>query len=148
MFSKKPKSQGTSAAWRIAIWPTAAFAVGSALAFATMYLLIARDIQKRSDAWLSGEAETLNDVSGNTTHDDLYDRLVGEVAELASREVDGADESNGEHLTSVFFLETTSGEVDPIWVGPRFKEPFLAALKGAKLLPGIPANVQVEGWKK
>ncbi len=42
-----------SAAWRIAIWPTAAFAVGSALAFVIMYLLIARDIQKRSDAWLS-----------------------------------------------------------------------------------------------
>lgn len=137
-----------SAAWRIAIWPTAAFAVGSALAFVTMYLLIARDIQRRSDAWLSGEAETLNDVSGNTTRDDLYDRLVGEVAELASREVSDSDESNSEHPTSVFFLETTPGEIDPIWVGPGPREPFVAALRGAHLIVGVPASVQVEGWKK
>src|SRR5579862_3232231 len=80
MFSKKHKSQGVSAAWRIAIWPTAAFAVGIALAFAIMYFLIARDINQRSDAWLSGEAETLADVSANTPRDALYDRLVGEVA--------------------------------------------------------------------
>jgi signal transduction histidine kinase len=148
MFSKRHKSQGASAAWRIAIWPTAAFAVGSALAFLIMYLLIARDIQKRSDAWLSGEAETLNDVSGNTTRDALYDRLVGEVAELASREVVGADDSSGDHPTSVFFLETTPGEIDPIWVGPGPREPFIAALKGAQLAAGIPASVQVEGWNK
>lgn len=150
MFSKKPKSHGISAAWRIAIWPTAVFALGSALAFVIMYLLIANDIQKRSDAWLAGEAETLNDVSGNTARDNLYDRLVGEVAELASREVAGADDEDekGEHPTSVFFLETTPGEVDPIWVGPGPREPFVAAVKSAKLVPGVPASVQVEGWKK
>ena len=149
MFSRKPKSQGISAAWRIAVWPTAAFAVGSALAFVIMYLLIAHDIQKRSDAWLAGEADTLNDVSGNTTRDDLYDRLVGEVAELASREVAGADDDeHADHPTSVFFLETTPGEIDPIWVGPGPREPFVAALKGAQLIPGEPASVQVQGWQK
>src|ERR1700691_6032022 len=104
MFSKKHKSQGRSGAWRIAIWPTVAFAVGSAVAFTIMYFLIARDINQRSDAWLSGEAETLADVSANTPRDALYDRLVGEVAELASREVPDADDSNGQHQTSVFFL--------------------------------------------
>jgi hypothetical protein len=77
MFSKKRKSQGASAAWRIAMWPTAAFAVGSAVAFTIMYFLIAGDIKERSDAWLSGEAETLADVSANTPRDALYDRLVG-----------------------------------------------------------------------
>ena len=40
------------------------FALGSAVAFTIMYLLIAGDIRERSDAWLSGEAETLADVSG------------------------------------------------------------------------------------
>ena len=82
-----------------------------------MYVLIVRDINQRSDAWLSGEAETLADVSANTPRDALYDRLVGEVAELASREVPDADDSNGQHQTSVFFLQTQPGE-DPIWVGP------------------------------
>ena len=147
MFSKKPRTEGHSAAWRIAVWPTVAFAVGSALALAIMYLLIARDIRQRSDAWLSGEADTLNDVAGNTTHDEFYDRMVGEVAELASREVANGDEANGQHPTSVFFLQLTPGE-DAIWMGPTPKEPFVAALQGAKLVAGVPASLQVPGWKK
>ncbi len=89
-----------------------------------MYFLIARDINQRSDAWLSGEAETLADVSANTPRDALYDRLVGEVAELASREVPGADETNGQHPSSVFFLQTQQGQ-EPIWVGPTPKEKFI-----------------------
>ena len=147
MFSKKHKSQGRSAAWRIAIWPTVAFAVGSAVAFTIMYFLIAGDINQRSDAWLSGEAETLADVSANTPRDALYDRLVGEVAELASREVPDADDSNGQHQTSVFFLQTQTGE-DPIWVGPAPKEKFITAIQHAELVPGTPGNVQVPGWAK
>src|SRR5664280_1110962 len=98
MFLRKRKSQGRSAAWRIAIWPTVAFAI--------MYLLIARDIRERSDAWLSGEAEVLADVSENTPRDALYDRLVQEVAELASREVPDTSDAYGKHQSSVFFLKT------------------------------------------
>ena len=129
------------------MWPTVAFAVGSAVAFVIMYFLIARDINQRSDAWLSGEAETLADVSANTPRDALYDRLVGEVAELASREVPGADESNGQHQTSVFFLQNLPGE-GPIWVGPTPKEKFIDAIQHAELVPGVPGNVQVPGWEK
>jgi len=112
-----------------------------------MYLLIARDINQRSDAWLSGEAETLADVSANTPRDALYDRLVGEVAELASREVPDADDSNGQRQTSVFFLQTLPGE-EPIWVGPAPKEKFIDAIQHAELVPGTPGNVQVPGWEK
>src|ERR1017187_10652778 len=115
MFLRKAKSQGPSAAWRIAIWPTVAFAVGSAVAFAIMYLLIAGDVRDRSDAWLSGEAEVLADVAANTPRDALYDRLVEEVAELASREVPGANDSRGQHQSTVFFLQTQPGQ-EPIWV--------------------------------
>ena len=117
MFLNRAKSQGPSAAWRIAIWPTVAFALGSAVAFAIMYLLIAKDIRERSDAWLSGEAEVLADVSANTPRDALYDRLVGEVAELASREVPHTSDSRGDHQNSVFFLQKTPGQ-EAIWVGP------------------------------
>jgi signal transduction histidine kinase len=136
-----------SAAWRIAIWPAAAFALGSAVAFAIMYLLIARDINQRSDAWLSGEAGTLADVSAKTPRDALYDRLVGEVAELASREVPDADDSNGRHEPSVFFLQTQPGQ-EPIWVGPSPKERFINSIEHAELVPGVPGNVQVPGWEK
>jgi signal transduction histidine kinase len=147
MFSAKPSSHGRSAAWRIAIWPTVAFAAGSALAFIIMYLLIARDIRERSDAWLSGEAETLADVSANTPRDALYDRLVGEVAELASHEVTDADDSGGSNASSVFFLQTAPGQ-EPIWVGPNPKDRFIAAITDAQLGPGAPGDVQVQGWKK
>ena len=147
MFLRNPKSQGRSAAWRIAIWPTVVFALGSAIAFSAMYLLIAKDIRARSDAWLSGEAEVLADVSANTPRDAVYDRLVEEVAELASREVPGASDSGGQQQNSVFFLQTQPGQ-EPIWVGPNPKERFIQAIQGSRLVPGTPADVQVPGWKK
>src|SRR5271157_1345074 len=84
MSSKSRDFGRSSAAWRIAVWPTVAFAFGSAVAFTIMYLLIAGDIRHRSDEWLSGEAETLADVSANTPRDNVYQRLVQEVAELAT----------------------------------------------------------------
>ena len=146
MFSRKLSSQGHSAAWRIAIWPTVAFALGSAVAFAIMYLLIARDVRQRSDAWLSGEAETLADVAANTPQDNLYDRLVAEVAELASHEVSDDDDASGQHQ-SVFYLQTVPGD-KPIWVGPNPKEVLIPAIEKARLVPGEPGTVQVPGWKK
>lgn len=112
-----------------------------------MYLLIAGDIRERSDAWLSGEAETLADVSANTPSDALHDRLMGEVAELASREVPDASDSSGQHQSSVFFLQTEPGQ-EPIWVGPSPKEQFIPAIQQAQLTPGSPGDVQVQGWKK
>src|ERR1035438_6322206 len=147
MFLRKHKSQGSSAAWRIAIWPTVAFALGSAIAFAIMYLLIAKDIRQRSDAWLSGEADVLADVSANTPRDALYDRLVEEVAELASREVPGASDSRGQHQSTVFFLQTQPGQ-EPIWVGPNPKERLIQAVQSSQFAPGMPADVQMPGWKK
>ena len=146
MFLRKAKS-GPSAAWRIAIWPTVAFAVGSAVAFAIMYLLIAGDIRERSDAWLSGEAEVLADVSENTPRDALYDRLVQEVAELASREVPDTSDAYGKHQASVFFLKTEPGQ-EPIWVGPTPKGLFIPAVTSLRLVPGVPGDVRVQGWKK
>ncbi len=147
MFSRKRKPPGHSAAWRIAIWPTVAFAVGSAVAFAIMYFLVARDIRERSDAWLMGEAGTLADVSARTPRDALYDRLVEEVAELAAREVPNTQDAQGLHQAPVFFLQTEAGE-EPIWAGPSPKEQFIPAIESAELVPGEPGNVRVPGWKK
>ena len=147
MYSGKANSGGASAAWRIAIWPTVALAIGSAVAFSIMYLLIARDIRARSDAWLTGETEVLADVSENTPRDALYQRLVQEVAELASREVPDSSDASGQHQVSVFFLKTSPGQ-DPIWVGPTPREQFIFAVTATKLSATTPGDVHVDGWKK
>jgi len=145
MSSENRDSYRSTAAWRIASWPTVAFAIGSAIAFAIMYLLIARDIRQRSDEWLSGEAETLADVSANTPRDSLYKRLVQEVAELATHEV--APAGQGQQQNTVFFLHADPG-ASPIWVGPQPRGQFVEAIKGANLVPGIPASLKVPGWSK
>jgi signal transduction histidine kinase len=144
MSSENREVARSSAAWRIAGWPTVAFAIGSAVAFAIVYLIIARDIRQRSDEWLSGEAETLADVSANTPRDNLYERLVQEVAELATHEVAPSGEQR-QGQNTVFFLQTTPN-LEPIWVGPRPREPFMRAIEDAHLVPGTPASVKVAGW--
>src|SRR6202021_3131524 len=93
----------TTAAWRLSIWTTLAFAVGTGLAFSIVYFLVARIIQKRSDAWLRGEAETLAQVSTNTPRDHLYHRIMGEVAELGPRELPEERNDGGKSLKPVFF---------------------------------------------
>lgn len=144
MFSKIPRLHST-AAWRIAIWTTLAFAVGSTIAFAAVYVMVSQVIQERSDAWLSGEAEVLADVSRNTARDALYDRIVEEVAELASREVhDQLDEVG--HPNTVFFLQISPGQ-QPLWVGGGDREAFLKAINQTPLTTGVPADLSVSGWK-
>jgi signal transduction histidine kinase len=145
MFSKIPKLRST-AAWRISIWTTLAFAIGSAIAFAAVYVVVSKIIQERSDAWLSGEAEVLADVSRNTARDALYDRVVEEVAELASREVHDQIDEVGKHVNAVFFLQVTPGQ-QPLWVGSGDREAFLAAINRTALAIGVPGDVQVSGWK-
>jgi signal transduction histidine kinase len=135
----------STASWRISSWPTVAFAVGSAAAFAIVYLLVANDIERRTDAWLSGEAEVLANVSQNVPHDYLYDRMVEEVAELASREIPDRPKGRGPSRDRVFFVLTRNGQ-EPLYVGPNPKEVFLRALDGADLRPGIPQPVHVTGW--
>ena len=76
-----------SAAWRISLWATLAFACGTMVVFVFLHQFVAGDIQRRTDAWLTGEAGVLSDVAGRTPKGALYGRVVREVAELASREV-------------------------------------------------------------
>jgi signal transduction histidine kinase len=141
-----PKILRTTAAWRISIWTTLAFALGTGLAFAIVYLLVAQTIRDRSDAWLSGEAEVLAQVSSDTPRDHLYSRIVGEVAELATRELPDERNSRGQRLNSVFFLEDYfDGNESPLWVGPGSDDAFLKAIHGAKL-GQAPRSIRVEGW--
>lgn len=141
-----PKILRTTAAWRISIWSTLAFALGTALAFAIIYLLVAQTIRERSDAWLSGEAEVLAQVSADTPIDHLYSRIVGEVAELATRELPDERNSQGQRLNSVFFLaEHLDGNESPLWVGPGSNDAFLRAIQAANV-GHSPQSIRVEGW--
>jgi len=134
-----PKTLRTTAAWRISIWTTLAFALGTAVAFTIVYFLVAQGVRDRSDTWLSGEAEVLAQVSADTPTDHLYKRIVGEVAELATQEVPDERNARGERLNSVFFLaiDSTNKEA-PLWVGPDSKDAFVKAIQRAELAPGIP----------
>lgn len=82
MFSKVNEGERmtprmTSAAWRISLWATLAFACGTSLVFTGLHRFVAHDIQRRSDAWLAGEVEVLSDVAERTPKDRLYGRVVG-----------------------------------------------------------------------
>ena len=142
-----PRNLRTTAAWRISIWTTLAFALGTAVAFTIVYFLVAQGVRDRSDTWLSGEAEVLAQVSADTPTDHLYKRIVGEVAELATQEVPDERNARGERLNSVFFLaiDSTNKEA-PLWVGPDSKDAFVKAIQRAELAPGIPRSIFVEGW--
>jgi hypothetical protein len=105
MSSKTANPIMRSAAWRISLWATLAFAIGIMLVFVMLHRFVANDIQRRSDAWLTGEVAVLGDVAGRTPKDRLYGRVVREVAELASREVPNKLRSSSNENDSVFFLQ-------------------------------------------
>jgi signal transduction histidine kinase len=141
-----PKNLRSTAAWRISIWTTLAFALGTALAFLIVYFLVAQAIQERIDTWLSGEAEVLAQVSAGTPRDRLYTRIVGEVAELATREVPDERNSQGQRLAAAFFLEMDpSNPESSLWVGPGSKDAFVNAIQQARLVPGVPQFMRIEG---
>jgi signal transduction histidine kinase len=144
-----PKNLRATAAWRISIWTTLAFGLGTAVAFSIVYFLVAQGIRERSDTWLTGEAEVLAQVSADTPSDRLYKRVVREVAELATQEVPDERNARGERLNSVFFLVTDPGNSEsPLWVGPSSSDVFLKAIQQAKLVPGAPKSIAVEGWSQ
>ncbi len=144
-----PRNLRATAAWRISIWTTLAFALGTAGAFYIVYFLVAQGVRERSDTWLSGEAEVLVQVLADTPRDHLHKRIIGEVAELATREVPEERNARGERLNSVFFLATDPNNSEsPFWVGPSSKDVFVAAIQLAKLVPGTPKSIKVEGWRQ
>ena len=142
-----PRNLRTTAAWRISIWTTLAFALGTAGAFSIVYLLVAQGLRERSDTWLSGEAEVLAQVSADTPSDHLYSRIVSEVAELATQEVPDQRNARGERLNSVFFLASDpNNDEAPLWVGPGSKDAFIKAIRQANLVPGSLKSVTVDGY--
>jgi signal transduction histidine kinase len=135
-----------SAAWRISLWASLAFALGTLLVFVMLHQFVADDIQRRSDAWLSGEVEVLGDVAERTPKDRLYSRVVGEVAELASREVPNRQRGGDNENDAVFFLQAADSGPVKLWVGSGDGSANLAAIRAARTVSDVPFDLQVHGF--
>ncbi len=135
-----------SAAWRISLWATLAFACGTMLVFVFLHRFVADDIQRRSDAWLSGEVEVLGNVAEQTPRNALYDRVVGEIAELASEEIPNKLLSETSSNNSVFFLQTSGNGTPTLWVGVGTVAPFAQAIQKTRVPENRPADIRVEGF--
>jgi signal transduction histidine kinase len=144
---RKIKIRMRSAAWRISLWATLAFAFGTMVVFIFLHNFVASDIQRRSDAWLSGEVGVLSDVANRTPKNALYGRVVREVAELASREIPNKQGSSDGANDSVFFLQTTADGAPGLWVGAGDGSAELTAIRENKIAQDTPFSVQVKGRK-
>jgi signal transduction histidine kinase len=146
MSSRTGKPIIHSAAWRISLWATLAFACGTIVVFVFLHRFVADEIQRRNDAWLSGEVETIGDVAERTPKDALYGRVVGEVAELAGREVPDKLRSEGTSNDSVFFLQAGNDGSLKLWVGAGNGEDTLKAIQKSKMQPDQPMDLYVAGF--
>jgi signal transduction histidine kinase len=147
MSSKIAEPKIRSAAWQISLWATLAFACGTMLVFVFLHNFVAHDIQRRSDAWLSGELGVLGDVANRTPKDALYGRVVREVAELASREIPNKVRSSDGLNDSVFLLQTAADGSQALWVGAGDGSADLAAVRESKMSPDIPSDLRVKGFE-
>jgi signal transduction histidine kinase len=147
MFFGTNKLKGKTAAWRISLWSTLAFASGTMIVFVFLHNFVLHEIQRRSDSWLSGEVRVLADVAERTPKGRLYDRVVREVAELATKEVPNATEPNGDPNKSVFFIENGAVEGLKLWVGSGDSEPYLSAIRASSIKPDSPADIRIHGFR-
>ena len=150
MSSERSKTMNNpimqSAAWRVSLWATLAFAIGTMIVFAMLHNYVATDIQQRSDAWLAGEVEVLGDVAARTPKDRLYNRVVREVAELASREVPNKLRGSTTENDSVFFLQISQSGSPTLWAGSGDGRANVAAIQATKILPDVPHDLEVKGF--
>jgi signal transduction histidine kinase len=142
MYSTTTKS-GVTAAWRISLGSALVFALGTTIAFLLLHHYVAQEIQRRSDAWLTGEVSVLTDVAEKTPRGALYDRIVDEIAELATKEVPVGRGPVGDPSRAVFFLETDARNVLKLWVGPGDGGIFLRAIQQSHFTPSDPVNLHI-----
>lgn len=146
MSLKTDKPPLRSAAWRISFLATIAFACGTLVIFVFIHQFVSSDIQRRSDAWLSGEVGVLGDVAGRTPKNALYGRVVSEIAELAAREVPNKSASENNTNNSVFFLQTDAQGLPQLWVGTGDGKSSVEAIETTKFLPDKPTDVRISGF--
>jgi signal transduction histidine kinase len=146
MSLKTDKPVVHSAVWRISLWGTLAFALGTFVVSIFLHRFIAEDIERRTDAWLSGQVEVLGAVAERTPKDALYGRILGEVAELVRHEIPSKLRSERGSNDSVFFLQTGEDGSLKLWVGAGDGKQFLNAIHERKMPAGLPRDLHVNGF--
>ena len=144
MSSEMPRRGIRSAAWRISLWGTLAFAIGSLVIFIFLHRFIANDIQRRNDAWLWGEVSLLGDVAERTPRDALYSQVVGEIAEVVRTEVPIDRRSLINANDQVFFLQEGENQALRLWVGTGAGDSVHNALQKSRILPAQPIDLHIE----
>jgi signal transduction histidine kinase len=136
-----------TAAWRLSIPATLAFAAGTGAAFLIAYTVVAGGIGERNDAWLMGESELLAQVARGAPAGDLHDKMVEEVAELARHEILPAPGNGGRsEAQPVFFLLTSADGEAEVWVGPEARAEVVAALRRVQPRTSDLFTIDVPGW--
>jgi signal transduction histidine kinase len=105
-----------SAAWRVSVWGSLWWAIGTLVVFVFLHHSVAMDTQSRTDTWVKGAARTMSEIAQGAPPGARRDALVREIEEAASREVpgatyDGDGDADDQPVTagqnkSVFFLQT------------------------------------------
>ncbi len=147
MFSKTVETGTGTAAWRISLWSSVAFALGTAIAFWFLQSFLANDIQNRADSWLTGELGVLADVTQRTPANQLHDAVVDEVAELASREAPHEATTAGPMDRAVFFIQTAPDGTLKLHTGAGVGVTDAAAIQHSTIIPDHPANVTIGGFR-
>jgi methyl-accepting chemotaxis protein len=145
MSSETPKRVAWSAAWRISLWGTLVFSIGTLVVFVFLHRFVANDIHHRNDAWLWGEVSLLGDVAERTPNDALYGQVVGEIAELVREEVPNKKRSLSNANDHVFFLQEGEDRSLKLWVGAGTGEDTLEALQRSRIPPDQPIDLRVDG---
>ena len=135
-----------SAAWRISLWATLAFACGTVQVAFLLHHFVAQDIQRRSDAWLAGEVKVLRDVLLHTPKEALHDRVVGEVTEMAGNEVPDKTISEASSGDSVFFLQTARDGSVILWVGAGDGKPNFDAIQASRMRTNETIDLKITGF--
>jgi signal transduction histidine kinase len=145
MSSETPRPVLRSAAWRISLGGTFAFAIGAMAVFVFLHQFISEDIQRRNDAWLWGEVSLLGDIAERTPKDALYGQVVGETAEVVREEVPNKRRALSHKDDRVFFLQENEDQSLKLWAGAGSGEATFRAIRQSRIFPGQPIDLHVDG---
>ncbi|MFQ5700215.1 MAG: ATP-binding protein [Acidobacteriota bacterium] len=135
-----------TAAWRLSMLTTIAFAIGTAASLVIAHLMVSHTIRERSDVWLRGEIEVLADITEITQPTGARIQQLKNAAELALQEVAPKTAGQGSPGVPVFFLATARDGHPLLWLGPDRMQPFLDALATEDTFHEDPRTVEIDGW--